>query len=189
FRYQTKPFAGHRRISIHESRYVSTRVRKALDETASDRICDQHEYNRYAGCQPAQGSYRWTAVDHNDIWLEVSDFLCKQLRLVHVRGGPAVIQMDISSLAPAEHLKPFLQSFHARYGFGVRIADAHQHADFGYRVRSLGARHHRPRNRSATNQCDELASFHAIPKSRNLRRRFPVPVRCMLRPRAGAARP
>ena len=113
---------------------------RLCDETASNRVGDQHENHRYGRRQFADGMNRRGAVHEEHLRLEIDDFLCNLPSSFEVTVGPAIVKMDIAALSPAELLQSGQQCFDARFCLGGALANPHHHADSPHPVGLLRAR-------------------------------------------------
>jgi hypothetical protein len=90
----------------------------------------------------------------------------------YVARAPAIDELDIAALCPAQGLKGLPENHDPRLPFWV-IRDTHQYANTAHAIRLLRARRKRPHCRRAGNDGDEVAPPHgAYPKAKD--RRLPI---------------
>src|SRR5262249_46080705 len=84
-------------------------------------------------------------------------------RIHRVARTPAIDELDIAALYPAQRVKGLLENHDPRLSFRV-IRDSHQYTNAPHAIGRLRARRQRPRRRAAE-QRDELAPLHSITSS------------------------
>jgi hypothetical protein len=90
--------------------------------------------------------------------LRPDEFFRESLHRLNVGSGPASVDPDVAALRPPELLEFLPERRDGRPCFrGVLGKVAHQHPDAPHALVLLRPRRERPRRRSATKKCDELA--------------------------------
>src|SRR5262249_35006808 len=88
---------------------------------------------------------------------------CLSTNDLGIAAAPAIVDEDVSPVAPAQLLELFREHCSPCQGCGL-VGDAGEGAKAPHSLALLRSRRHRPRRRAAE-QCDELAPFHSITSS------------------------
>src|SRR5499427_3172843 len=159
---QLQPLASHRGLYSDETGNVPSRLRKARDKAAADRIGNERENNGDGACLLQQHRGDRRALRHNEVGLQRDELLRKSLHRLDVAGcRPAGIDPDIAALCPAELLKSLAQRRDTGLPYRIVRGEWHEHADAPHPLGLLRARHKRPRCRAAKER-DELAPSQLI---------------------------
>jgi hypothetical protein len=147
---QLQPLASHRGLHSDETGDVSSRLRKARDEAAADRIGNERENDGDGACLLQQRRGDRCALRKNEVGLQRDEFLRKSLHRLDVAGcRPAGVDPDIAALCPAELLKSLPQRGEAGLPkIKIVRGEWHEHADSPHPLALLRARREGPRRRA-----------------------------------------
>src|SRR5262249_48948127 len=84
---------------------------------------------------------------------------------ISVACEPAIFNLDIAALGPAELAEAFPKRSNAGLSFRIAFRKRRQHADSPHSLALLRARRERPCGSRAAEQGDEIAPFHSITSS------------------------
>jgi hypothetical protein len=141
-----------------------------LDHAGGDRIADlDKDRGRRAGGIPDRyGNWRRVGQDH--VGAQIEQLVGELARMHRVARAPAIDELDIAALDPAEGVKGLLENHDPRLPFQV-IRNSHQYANAPHAVALLRARRKRPKQqrRRAAEEGDELpplhlAQYHLLPR-------------------------
>src|SRR5262245_46456570 len=158
---QLDPLADNRRLHNGETCSVAARMRQALDETAPDRIGNDHK-NDGDGMRFLQHRRGWGCVlRKNEVGLRRDEFPCGlSPRPRVIECPPARLDLEIAALRPPKLVESFLECSQVSLKFRVALRMRHQHADAPHPVRLLGARRKRPHCRRGADQREEFPAFY-----------------------------
>src|SRR5262249_17598873 len=127
---------------------ISSRLRKARDEAATDRIGDKRENDGDGACLLQQRRSDRCALRKDEVGLQRDEFLRKSSHRLDVAGcRPAGVDPDIAALCPAELLKSLTQRRDAGLPYRIVRGEWHEHADAPHTLGLLRARRERPSGR------------------------------------------
>src|SRR5262249_46819276 len=146
----------------HEAGSVATGSRKALDIAGTDRIGNDHEYDRHGTGRLEERSRGRASTSEDDVGRKRDQFRHVSTYLGGIARGPADVNVQVAVLYPAPLLQPLKECRVAC--LGRRIVVGRDHADVPQALALLRARRERPCRRTA--QCrKEAAAFHSITSS------------------------
>ena len=126
------PFAADREFEIGDAGQIAAGLRQIGGEALTDRIGDLHEHDRHgAGLRLQHGRHR-RAVGEDQFRLQV-DELRRALAQRGAIAGPAVFDLEIAALDPAEIAQPALERGHPQPRFRIVLGKARQHGDPAHR--------------------------------------------------------
>src|SRR5262249_53695425 len=130
-----------------------------------DRIWRLREYNRNRAGRLQQRWYDCAATSKDDVRRERDQFRRIPANALGIAGGPAIVNLHVAAVGPAQFLQPLHERSEACLPFRIAGCGRHEPADAPLPVGLLRARRERPRNRRAAEQRDELAPLHSITSS------------------------
>src|SRR5215471_120761 len=157
--HQFEPLTGYRGLEIREPGEIAAGSRQALHHAGGERVADldKHRGRRAGGILDRDGDGRRIGQDH--VRPQIEQFFGELARMHDVARTPAIDELDIAALDPAERVKGLLENHDPRLSFRV-IRDSHQHAHPPHAIRLLRARRERP-SRSAAQKDHELTPLHS----------------------------
>src|SRR5262249_17640411 len=159
------PFAAHRGFDIGEAGDIAARTRKARNDAVPDRIGHRGEYDRYAAGCLQHSDRRRSTVDENRFGCGCHKLHGEGADAVGVGAGPAVVDANIVTLAPAALRQPLPQCRHAAPRLRIGLSGTpNQRTDPRHSLGLLRACRERPCCRAAENR-DERTSVHSITSS------------------------
>src|SRR6516225_9976398 len=130
-------------------------MRQACDEAAADRFGELYEDNRYASGLLPQRLQRQRAADQDNVRSEAHELDRMGPYSVGVCATPAIVDVDVAAVAPAQLIKPLPERCHIRQCFWISLSERTEHSNSSDVGRLLRARRERPCSRTAE-QRDEL---------------------------------
>src|SRR5262249_27391287 len=121
------PVAAHRGFDIGEAGDIAARTRKARNDAVPDRIGHRGEYDRYAAGCLQHSDRRRSTVDENRFGCGCHKLHGEGADAVGVRAGPAVVDANIVTLAPAALRQPLPQCRHAAPRLRIGLSGATNH--------------------------------------------------------------
>src|SRR5262249_26231007 len=82
-----------------------------------------------------------------------------------IAGGPAIVNLHVAAVGPAQFLQPLHERSEACLPFRIVCGEGHEHADATHPLALLRTCRERPRPRRTAEQRYELAAFHSITSS------------------------
>ena len=133
-----------------------------MDHAGGDRFADldKHRGRRAGGIPDRNGDGRGIGQDH--VGAQIEQLVGELARMDYVARTPAIDELDIAALDPAQRVKGLLENHDPRLSFRV-IRYPHQHAHPPHAIRLLRARRKRPKHqrcRHAAEERDELPPLH-----------------------------
>src|SRR5262245_57971874 len=156
------PFAHHRRFVSGEPGNVSTRMGQVGDEAGADWIGNLNEHDWNGAGFFLEGGDCWGHVTNNYVRLQYDQRLREGLDPGGIAGGPAMIKSKVAALHPSQFLQRLMERLHHRLRFQITFGKVRRHANSPHAPVRLRPRRERPRRSRATDQRDEIASFHSI---------------------------
>jgi hypothetical protein len=171
---QLDPFAAQRELEIGKAREIASRPRQTGDQAGGDRIAHLHEHDRnLAGFAAGRDGHR-SGVGDQQIAAQFEQLLDGRPHALGVAGGPAIVDLKVAALGPAEPRERLLERADAGLRFGIALSEPHHHADAPHRIARLSARGERTRQRRAGQRGDELppsdAACHPTRRLENAQR-------------------
>ena len=138
---------------------------QARNKAETDRIDRQREHDRNGGGDALECRDDRCAVGEDHIGRERYQFLGIAVDKLLLAGRPAVFDVDVLAVPPAEVRETLSECGEAFLVVGSAFVARHQHADHGHAARLLRARRARPGDECAAEERDELAPPHSITSS------------------------
>src|SRR5262249_20912945 len=144
----------YRGLEIRETGEIAAWSRQALHHAGGERVADldKHRGRRAGGILDRDGDGRRIGQDH--VGAQIEQFFGELARMDYVARTPAIDELDIAALDPAERVRARLKTHAPRLPFRV-TRDPHQSAHPPHAIRLLRARRERP-SRSAAQKDHEL---------------------------------
>ena len=161
---QFKPLAAYFRIKGAKASDVSARLRKAADETISDWVGHDCEYNRGLAVAPLESRRRSSAISKNHVRRELMQFARGSVHSSGVTRCPSVIDFNIGADDPTMPPQGLIESAHTSLVFRVVLSAGNEHTNVAHSRGLLRTRRKRPRRRTAE-QRDELPPPHSMTSS------------------------
>jgi hypothetical protein len=79
-------------------------------------------------------------LGEDNIWFQLHELGCVGPNAVEVSSAPAILNLHIAAVCPAQLLKPLQKCFDVALRFGITFGVRHQHADAPHPVVLLRAR-------------------------------------------------
>ena len=110
---------------------------------------------------------RRRAVRKNGVGPRGHEFAGQGLHFFDVAGRPAIVESNVAPFPPSKVLQPLSECRDESLPLRIILGIGHQHADASHPVRLLRARGHRPTERRAAKQPDDVAPLHvSVPRPR-----------------------
>jgi hypothetical protein len=155
---QVKPLTGNRGLEIGETGEIAAGSRQALDHAGGDRVADldKDRGRRMGGIPDRYGDGRRIGQDH--VRAQIEQLVGELARMRRVARTPAIDELDIAALYPAQRVKGLLENHDPRLPFRV-IRNSHQYANAPHAIRLLRARRER-QGAGAADKCDKFPPLH-----------------------------
>src|SRR5206468_4720370 len=115
----------------------------ALDHTGGDWVAylDKHGGRRTGSIPDCDSD--WGRIGQDYIRPQIEQLFSERACLRYVAGTPAIDELNIAALRPAQGVKGLLENHDPRLSFCI-IRDSHQHAHPSHAIRTLRAGTERP---------------------------------------------
>src|SRR6516225_9235299 len=116
--HQVEPLSGNGGLEIAETGEIAAGSRQALDHAGGDRVADLDEHRgcRAGGIPDRDGDGRRIGQDH--VRPPIEQFVGELACMRRVARTPAIDELDIAALYPAERVKGLLENHDPRPSFG-----------------------------------------------------------------------
>src|SRR5260221_92082 len=98
---QRQPLAAHFRLKCTEPGNVAARAYQTLDETATDRIGNNDEYDRDGAGRQLHCGCRGRGVSQDHVWRLGCQLFCEGSRAIGVASAPEIINLNVATLCPS----------------------------------------------------------------------------------------
>src|SRR5262249_21128961 len=146
-----------------------SRIKSSASARSRSGLPSAHRYSIATFCPSTyrEGDGRRVGQDH--VGAQIEQLAGELARMRRVARTPAIDELDIAALDPAQGVRGRLETHAPRLPSRV-IRYPHQPAPPPHAIRRLRARRERPRRRRAAEERDELTAFHSITSSAIARR-------------------
>ena len=114
-----QPFPDQWEVDEAEAGNVAARPRQAGDETLSDRIVDEAEYDRDGAARLFQCCDDWRPASDDDVRCRMHQLRRVRSDSAQVSAGISMLNSDIAVLGPPERLEPLPKRSDPGYRFGI----------------------------------------------------------------------
>jgi hypothetical protein len=133
---------------------------QACDETATDRVSNDHENNGDGLCLLKHGRGSRGAARKNELRLNRGEFLCESFHQLDVSRRPANVDLDVEAVDPPELPKLLPKRRDRGLPFLVALGGERQNTDPAQPFGLLRVGRKRPRHGRTAEQPGELAPPH-----------------------------
>src|SRR5262249_14826647 len=107
---EVEPLSGNRGPEVRETGEIAAWSRQALDHAGGDRVADldKHRGRRAGGIPDRDGDGRRVSQDH--VGAQIEQLVGELARMRRVARTPAIDELDIAALDPAERVKGLLEN-------------------------------------------------------------------------------
>ena len=105
---------------------------------------------------------RCAATSKDDVRRERDQFRRIPANALGIAGGPAIVNLHIAAVGPAQFLQPLHERSEACLPFRIVCCERHEHADAPHALALLRTCGKRPSGCRAPEQRDELAPLHCL---------------------------
>src|SRR5262249_45133296 len=159
-----RTFPSHAVFVTREPGGIAAWPRQACDVAGSDRIGNDNEYNRHNAGHLQQRPHSRAAIREDDLRRKRNHFRCL------FEGGcnactKTDVELNIATFDPTQFLQTLNEHRNAGLCHLIVGIQRDEHTNAPHAVALLRGRRKRPCRCRATEQCDELATFHSITSS------------------------
>src|SRR6516164_4826726 len=162
---QLQPFPADAVFIQHKTSSVAARLREAIDEPGADRFGNLDEHDRHGTSRPQQRPRGCTGNSQDDVGRKCNQFRRVYANALGIARSPPYVDPQVAAVGPAQLLQSLHERRKAGLSFRIVRCEWREHADAPHPFRLLRPRRERPRDRCATEQRDEGATFHSITSS------------------------